>query len=103
MKKTLKRVTNMTRSNREKQSEGIDPLQNIAGIAYDMELHIEDVIGITRTAQERSQDSELENEDCAAALGLIMYRLEQIQEGHELIAKNAPYRDYVPGEEGRPA
>ena len=80
----------------------INPLENISGIAYDMELQIRDAIGVARTAKHRSNDAESECEDycCSAALDLIMYQLEQIQEGHALIVKNAPYRDYVPGEKG---
>ncbi len=79
----------MARTNGNKKSEPINPLGNITGIAYDMELQIIDAIGIARTAQETQMDDE--GEPCDQALGLILYRLEQIQAGHALIAKLAPY------------
>ena len=82
----------------EKESDQINPLQNVAGIAFDMELQIQDAIGVVRTAQERQWDNE--EGDCSDALGLVLFRLEQIREGHALIAKNAPYRNYVPSEKG---
>lgn len=90
----------MAKRNNLKTSLEIDPLHNISGIAYDMELQIQDAVGVTRTAQERIGENQLENDECLAALGLILYRLEQIQEGHALIVQNAPYSKYVPGEKG---
>lgn len=79
----------MAQTKMKKESAPVNPLRNIAGIAYDMELQIADAIGIARTAQERQTDDE--GGDCSDALDLILYRLEQIREGHELIAKLAPY------------
>lgn len=69
--------------------ERLTPLQKISSIAYDMELQIADAIGITRTAQEKALEENFEEYD--AAFGLILYRLGQIREGHDLIAQNAPY------------
>ena len=99
MGKRLSRATDRTKTNETKEIERIDPLANISGIAYDMELQISDAIGVVRTALERRSNDE--DEDCGDALGLIWFRLEQIQEGHALIVKNAPYGRHVPGEEGK--
>ena len=107
MGKALKSRTKAESNHVEKENEQLNPLQinpleNISGIAFDMELQISDAIGVARTAQHRSNDAESECEDysCSAALDLIMYQLEQIQEGQALMVTKAPYRDYVPGEKG---
>lgn len=76
-------------------------IQRIAGAAYDMELQISDAIGIVRTAEERQMDDD--GGDCSDVLNLILYRLEQIQEGHAHIAKLAPYPKSVKTAEGRPS
>jgi hypothetical protein len=68
-----------------------------SAIAYE-DLQISDAISIARTGQERCHDDENDEQDYEAILRLILYRLEQIQEGHELIVKNAPYPRYVPEE-----
>ncbi len=101
MGKALKSRAKAESNNEKKESEQINPrkinpLENISGIAYDMELQIRDAICIARTVRERQMDEE--HEDCESAINLILYRLDQIQDGHALIVKNAPYRDYVPGE-----
>lgn len=75
------------------------PLQKIAGLAYDMELQIADAIGIARTAQEHAMREHYEDYD--AFFGLILYRLEQIREGHALIAEHAPYSDSFTGKKER--
>jgi hypothetical protein len=67
-----------------------------------MELQISDAIGIARTAEERQIDDN-DGGDCSDALNLILYRLEQIQEGHAYIAKLAPYPASVKTAEGRPS
>jgi hypothetical protein len=94
-------VLTMATRNGPKPLEKMTPVEKISSIAYDMELHISDAIGIARTAQERHIDEQ--EADCKAALGLILFRLEQIQEGHSLIVKHAPYRNHTPAEEGRQA
>ena len=86
-----------TRTDQE-PDEQINPLRNIAGIAFDMELQIQDAIGVARTAHDMIGEDEVG--DPVGALRLILYRLEQIQEGHALIAKNAPYRSRASAEEG---
>ena len=61
---------------KKKQNEGAtnmterhDPLGNISGIAYDMEIQIEDAIAIARTAQQRGSDDDEEG-DCGDAPAL---------------------------------
>ncbi len=88
-------------SNELKPIEAIDPLHYISGAAYDMELPIRDAIGIARTVHRRSMGDDDAGEYCSATMGLLLYLLEQIQEGHEVIVKNAPYSRYVPGEKER--
>ncbi|MDR4467531.1 MAG: hypothetical protein MRJ68_04415 [Nitrospira sp.] len=69
--------------------EKMTPLEKISELAFDMELQIKDAIGIARTAQQKAVEENFEEYD--AAFGLILYRLEQIREGHALIAEHAPY------------
>lgn len=92
----------MAKRNELTQLQKIDPLENISGVALEMEEQISDATAIARTLKQRCNDAENEGEEvsCGEALGLILYRLEQIQEGHALIVKNVSYRDYVPGEKG---
>lgn len=93
MGKTVKSRVSKEVSSDERRCDRTDPLRNIAGIAFYMESQIQDAIGVARTAKHRSNDAESDGEDysCSAALDLILYRLEQIQEGHALITENAPY------------
>lgn len=88
----------MAKRNELKPIEAIDPLSNIAEIAFDMELQIQDAIGIVRTAHDRL--GEFEEGDPLEALRMIWFRLEQIREGHALIAKNASRRRCVLSEKG---
>ncbi len=88
----------MAKRNELKPIETIDPLSNISGAAYDMELPIRDAIGLVRTVHHKNMEDDDASEYCSAAMGLLLYLLEKIQEGHEVIVKNAPYSRYVPGE-----
>ncbi len=92
----------MAKRNELKPIERIDPLRNISGAAYDMELPIRDAIGIARTVHHRSMGENDADEYCSATMGLLLYLLEQIYEYHSVIVQNAPYSHFVPGEkEGR--
>ena len=79
--------------------ETMSPLEKISEIAFDMELQVNDAIGIARTAQQKALEENFEEYD--AAFGLILYRLEQIREGHALIAEHAPYSDSCAGKKER--
>ncbi len=98
MGKAIKSSSNSGKPD-EKNCGQFDPLRNISGLALEMEDDISDAIAIARTAKERSINAENEGEEfnCSDALGLILYRLVQVQECHALIVKNAPYSLYAPG------
>jgi len=77
----------MAKNRRQQERAPINPLQNIAGTAYDMKLQNADAIGTVQTLTRVSMDDE--DGYCGDVPDLILYRLEQIQEGHALIAKLA--------------
>jgi len=89
----------MAKRNLKQSLTPVQVIERIAGAAFDMELQISDAVGIARTAEERQIDDG--GEDCSEALGLILYRLEQIQESHAHIAKLAPYPASAKKAEGR--
>lgn len=83
----------MAPSNREKESDPVNALRSIAGIANRLEQEISDAIAVARTAVEQSADEVQDIQ--ASALHLIWYKLEKIQEAHAQITTLAPHAKLV--------
>ncbi|MDR4469823.1 MAG: hypothetical protein MRJ68_16260 [Nitrospira sp.] len=84
-------TTAVAKRTKEPTPEPINPLKNIEGIAFEMEDKVNHTIAIARTALDQLADDEEANGQ--GALELIVYRLKQIADCHELIVKNLQYHN----------